>query len=130
MGSGYGAGMQTKTSSEVFVDTLAARDFGALAGALAPDAVAHFLLPRGPQETVGGEAIARRFEGWFGGAEKFTVVATGNEPVGRRRLLQWRFQLCRDGITDEVIEQVAFADEGPDGISRIDLVCSGFLAAD
>src|SRR5260370_29451160 len=105
--------MQTKTSSEVFIERLAARDYSALAEALAHDAVANFLLPRGPQEMVGGDEIARRFEGWFGGAERFTVVATSNEPVGRRRLLQWRFRLCRDGNTDEVIEQVAFADEGP-----------------
>jgi len=26
-----------------------------------------------------------------------------------------------------VIEQVAFVDSGPDGVYRLDLVCSGFL---
>ena len=51
----------------------------------------------------------------------------GSQPVGGRWLLRWRFHLCRDGQTNEVIEQVAFADVGPEGVSRLDLVCSGFL---
>jgi hypothetical protein len=94
---------------------------------MAPDAVARFLLPRGPQETAGADAIAGRFEGWFGRAERFTVLQAANEQFGRRWLLQWRFRLCRDGQSNEIIEQVAFADAGLEGISRLDLVCSGFL---
>jgi hypothetical protein len=41
--------------------------------------------------------------------------------------MRWKFRLSRDGQTVEVIEQLAFADVGPDGISRLDLLCSGFL---
>jgi hypothetical protein len=85
------------------------------------------LLPRGAQETVGADAIARRFEGWFGGAGSFTVLSTVHRPMGSRWLLQWRFRLSRDGQSNEVIEQVAFADVGPAGINRLDLLCSGFL---
>jgi len=124
----YGAGMQTTNLSQAFVDQLAARNFDQLAQTLAPDAVARLLLPRGPQETAGAEAIARRFEGWFGGATSFTVLSTIVEPVGERSLLKWRFRLSRDGRTTEVIEQVAFVDVGPAGIYRLDLLCSGFLA--
>ena len=123
----YGAAMQTTTSSQTFLDHIAARNFEKLAGTLAPDAVARFLLPRGPQETAGADAIARRFEGWFGAAGSFTVLSTVNQPVGGRSLLQWRFSLSRDGRSTEVIEQVAFVDEGPAGIYRLDLLCSGFL---
>jgi len=119
--------MQTTTSSQAFVDQLAARNFEHLAHTLAPDAVARLSLPRGVQEAAGADAIARRFEGWFGGASQFTVLSTANQPVGERRLLQWRFRLSRDGRSTEVIEQVAFADVGPDGIYRLDLLCSGFL---
>jgi hypothetical protein len=119
--------MQTTTSSQAFVDQLAARNFEHLADTLAPDAVARLSLPRGVQEAAGADAIARRFEGWFGGASQFTVLSTSNQPVGERRLLQWRFRLSRDRRSTEVIEQVAFADVGPDGIYRLDLLCSGFL---
>ena len=54
------------------------------------------LLPRRVDEASGADAIARRFEGWFGGAESFTVLSTGSQPVGGRWLLRWRFHLCRD----------------------------------
>ena len=119
--------METTIATRTFLDHLAARNFEQLAGTLAPDAVARLLLPRGSDQTTGAEAIARRLEGWFGGAESFTVLATADEQVGRRRLMHWKFRLCRDGESVEVIEQVAFADIGPEGISRLDLVCSGFL---
>jgi SnoaL-like domain len=119
--------MKTISSSQAFVDHLTSRDFEQLARTLAPDAVARFLLPRGPQETAGAEAIASRFQGWFGGASNFTVLSTNAQTVGRRSLVQWRFRLSRDGQSTEVIEQVAFLDAGPEGVYRVDLVCSGFM---
>jgi hypothetical protein len=120
--------MKTLTPSQAFVDQLAARNFEQLALTLAPDAVARFLLPRGPQETVGAGAIAGRFEGWFGGATTFTVLSTDHQTFGGRSLVKWRFRLNRDGRPTEVIEQVAFVDAGPEGVYRLDLLCSGFLA--
>jgi hypothetical protein len=88
-----------------------------------------FLLgyPRASSRSVGADAIAGRFEGWFGSATDFTVLSTGNQEVAGRSLLQWRFRLHREGRTPEVIEQVAFVDAGPDGVHRLDLLCSGFL---
>jgi hypothetical protein len=128
--SSHAAHMKTITSSQAFVDHLTSRNFEQLARTLAPDAVARFLLPRGPQETAGAEAIAGRFQGWFGGARNFTVLSTNTQTVGGRSLVQWRFRLNRDGQATEVIEQVAFLDVGPDGVYRMDLVCSGFLPDD
>ena len=119
--------MKTTHPSQAFLDQLSARNFDQLADALAPDAVFRMLLPRGADETAGAAAIARRFEGWFGAADSFTVLSTVNQQFGRRWYLQWKFRLCRDGVSDEVIEQVAFADVGPAGINRLDLLCSGFL---
>ena len=119
--------MENTTASQAFLGQLAARNFEKLADTLAPDAVARMLLPPGPQETAGADTIARRFESWFGGATSFTVLSTVNQPVGGRWLLRWRFRLSRDGRSTEVIEQVAFADVGPAGIFRLDLLCSGFL---
>jgi hypothetical protein len=85
------------------------------------------LLPRGPEVRSGREEIARRFEGWFALASDFEVLDSNREQVGPRNRLNWRFRMSRDGQSCEVIEQVAFVDVGPDGISGIDLLCSGFL---
>ncbi len=119
--------METTHSSQAFLDRLTARDFEQLALTMAPDAVFRMLLPRGPDDAAGAEAIARRFEGWFGGAASLSVLSAASEQVGRRRLLRWRLRLSRDGRSTEVIEQVAFVDEGSEGISRIDMLCSGFM---
>jgi hypothetical protein len=126
----HDAAMKTITSTQDFVDHLAARNFDQLARAMAPDAVARFLLPRGAQETTGADAIAGRFKGWFGSASSFTVLSTNHQIVGGRSLIQWRFLVSREGRSIEVIEQIAFADAGPDGIYRLDLLCSGFLPGD
>jgi ketosteroid isomerase-like protein len=121
--------MQNIQPTQAFIDKLSTRDFDGLAATLAPDAVARFLLPRGPEEITGAPAIARRLAGWFGAADDFIVLSTADEAIGRRRHLRWTFSLCREAEKVEVIEQAAFADAGPDGIYRLDVVCSGFLPA-
>jgi TusA-related sulfurtransferase len=47
--------------------------------------------------------------------------------VGLRQRLTWRFAVGWDDGSREVIEQLVYLDLGPDGIKRIDLLCSGFL---
>jgi len=84
------------------------------------------LLPPGPEVRSGREEIARRFEGWFSHATDFEVLETHRVVLGPRNRLSWRFRLSRDGQSREVIEQVAFVSGGQDGISEIDLLCSGF----
>lgn len=119
--------MNETSTADVFLAALCLRDFGRLADCLAPSAQARMLLPRGPEVRSGREEIARRIEGWFASATEFEVLDSNREQVGRRSRLNWRFRLSRDGQSREIIEQVAFVDVGPDGISGIDLVCSGFL---
>jgi hypothetical protein len=119
--------MNNKFAPDSFLSALSSRDFGRFAHCLSPSAHARLLLPRGPEERSGREEIARRFEGWFASATEFEVLDTHREQVGPRTRLDWRFRMIRDGKTREMLEQVAFIDVGPDGISKIDLMCSGFL---
>jgi hypothetical protein len=122
--------MNEQSAPDVFLSALSMRDFGRVAECLAPTAQARFLLPRGAEVCSGGEQIARRFEGWFGRGSDFEVLGAHREQVGHRNRLNWRFRLSRDGESHEVIEQVAFVNVGPDGISEMDLLCSGFLRDD
>jgi TusA-related sulfurtransferase len=109
-----------------FVELLAARDFDGLTSMLAPNTLARFLLPHGLEEYAGREAVAHRMKDWFGAASKLNLVDTSDNRIGSRRRMTWTFDVVRDG-REEVIEQVVFVDETPDGISQIDLLCSGFL---
>jgi len=118
--------MSYESAPEAFLSALSMRDFGRFAECLAPEVHARLLLPRGPEVRTGREEIARRFEGWFGSASDFEVLDTQHTQIGLRTRLSWRLRMSRDGQSHEVVEQVAFIDAEPDGISAIDLLCSGF----
>jgi hypothetical protein len=119
--------MSETSVTDAFLAAISSRDFGRLAECLAPSAQARLLLPRGPEVRSGREEIARRLEGWFAAGSDFGVLGTSNEPVGLRHRLTWRFRMSRNQQAPEIVEQVAFVDVGPEGISQIDLLCSGFL---
>ena len=120
------AAMAERTTSQKFLELLAARDFERLAATLASDAHARLLLPHGLEEHTGRDAIVGRIESWFGSASVFELTSSSEAEVGRRQRLTWRFSVVRDGRTPEVVEQVVFLDTGSQGIERIDLLCSGF----
>src|SRR5690348_617903 len=118
--------MPYESAPDAFLSALSDRDFGRFAECLAPDVHARLLLPRGPEVRTGREEVAGRFEGWFGSASEFEVLDTQRSEIGLRTRLSWRLRMCRDGRSHEVVEQVAFVDAEAEGISAIDLVCSGF----
>ena len=114
------------TTSQRFLKLLAARHFEGLAATLASDANARFLLPHGLEEYAGRDAIVGRIKSWFGSASVFDLTSSSEATVGRRQRLSWRFSVGRNSNSLEVIEQLAYLNLGPEGIERIDLLCSGF----
>ena len=121
---------ERRAAASAFLDALAAPDFSRLAVALSPDVCLRALLPSGPREWTGAEAVADRFARWFGDTEHHEVQdRTVDEVLGRIHLL-WRFRLqaARLGVGWFVVEQVAYADVGENGlITSLDLLCSGYL---
>lgn len=113
-----------KTPKE-FVKLLAARDFDRLAGTLAEDAEGRLLLPYGLEEPKGRDAIVAHFKRWFGGASRFELASSNEEAVGGRLRMTWRFNVEREGRR-EMIEQLVYVNLSPNGIRKIDLLCSGF----
>ncbi|MHB8614195.1 MAG: sulfurtransferase TusA family protein [Candidatus Dormibacteraceae bacterium] len=114
------------TTSKKFLEQLAVRDFDHLAASMASDAHARFLLPHGLEEYAGRDSIVGRIKSWFGSATVFDLTSSTEETVGLRQRISWRFSVLRDGRSREVIEQLVYLNLGPDGIERIDLLCSGF----
>ena len=106
------------TTSQKFLELLAAREFESLVATMASDAQARFLLPHGLEEYAGGEAIVRRIESWFGSASVFDLTSSSEETVGSRHRLSWRFSVVRDGGPREVIEQLVYLNLGPQGIGN------------
>jgi TusA-related sulfurtransferase len=114
-----------RASARKFLELLAARDFDRLASSMASDAHARFLLPHGLEEYDGKDAIVDRIRSWFGSATVFDLTSSTEDEVGLRHRISWRFSVVRDG-SRQVIEQLVYLDLGPQGIDRIDLLCSGF----
>src|SRR5215831_7194890 len=115
--------------ASAFLDSLAAQDFARLGGTLAADARMRALLPAGPGEWTGADAIAHRFDRWFGGTEDFDLVEAGAGPVGDRLHLHWQVRLRAErlGAGWFIVEQQAYADTGEDGrLARLDLLCTGY----
>lgn len=110
---------------DAFLSALSSRDFGRFAECLAQEVHARMLLPPGPEVRSGREKVTRRFESWFLRASSFGVLDSHRAQIGLRTRLGWRFRLSHDGQSHDVVEQVAFVSAGQDGISEIDLLCSG-----
>ena len=115
-----------RATSHRFLELLAERDFERLAASLASDAHARFLLPHGLEEYDGRDAIVGRIKSWFGSAIVFDLTSSTEDEVGMRHRISWRFNVVWDGGSRDVIEQLVYLNVGPQGVERIDLLCSGF----
>jgi hypothetical protein len=118
------------TPAGSFLDGLAAQDFAELGGTLAGGACMRALLPSGLREWTGVEAIAHRFERWFGDTEDFDLLEAAVGEIGGRLHLHWRLRLRAERLGPGwfAIEQQAYANTDESGrIARLDLLCTGYL---
>jgi TusA-related sulfurtransferase len=117
---------QPRDAANRLVEAIAARDFEAIAGALARDARFRYLIPARSSQIVGAAAAGAKFLQWFGDAGVLTVQSVRVEPLADRISIRYRF-LLRDRERWQVIEQQLYLDVDDDGrIAAIDLLCSGF----
>src|SRR5262245_12967057 len=116
--------------SNGFVDAVVQCDLTALADLVAPDVRVRALLPGGLREIDGVDALVERVDAWFGDGEQVDVVSSGTDEVGHKRHVWWRLQLHKPewGVgARRVVEQQAYLVVDDGRITRIDLVCTGFL---
>jgi hypothetical protein len=112
-----------------FIDGLANRDFDAVVGALTDDVAFRALLPRRVLDLHGRDAVRSTFDTWFGGAERWELAEAVVGEVGGRIHLRWRLRLTNPDIGPGtfLVEQLVYADAGPDGRLRdVALLCTGF----
>jgi hypothetical protein len=115
------------------LEGLAVQDFARLGDALTTDVRLRALLPGGPKEWAGAEAIAAQFACWFGDTEEFELVDAGIGEVGDRMHVHWRLRLRAErlGVGWFTVEQQAYAKTADDGrIARLDLLCTGYRPED
>ena len=110
----------------MFVAALTERDFGRLAGTLAPDVRMRALIPPGPVELSGADAATAKFSSWFADAEEFELMRSGSDTVADRLHVFYRLRVKKPGDHRKIVEQhlLCALDEGR--ITALDLVCTGF----
>ena len=113
-----------------FVAALAERNFTRLRETLADGVLVRALLPTGPVELEGVDAVAGRLEHWFAAAEEFALVGAATERLADLLHVTYRLRLgdhpFRPGSGPQLIEQHLFCRVELGRVTAADLLCSGF----
>ena len=104
---------------------VAQRDRDRLAAAFTDTARLRALLPGGPVESHGRDAVVARFAGWFADFDTVELVSAAGEPVADRLLVHYRLTL-RQGPRRWACTQTLIAKTVGEQLATLDLLCSGF----
>lgn len=113
----------------LFAAAVAQRDYVAIRQLTTEEVTVRALLPRGLEEWRGADATVDHFRFWY---DRF-LAAWGRSiktaHVEDRFVTGWHHEgNFKDGSGRHVIEQRAVLQVGDEGITQIDLVCTGFRA--
>jgi hypothetical protein len=104
---------------------IARRDGAQLAAAFTETVRLRALLPGGPVESHGRQAVVARFLGWFAAFDAVEVVTASDEPVADRHLVHYRLTL-RQGQRSWTCTQTLICKTTGGELATVDLLCSGF----
>jgi hypothetical protein len=101
------------------------RDSARLAAVVTGTVRLRALLPGGPIEEHGRDAVVARFGGWFDRMDTIGLVASASEAVADRLLIHYRLVLAQRG-TRWACTQTSICKIDGGQLATIDLLCSGF----
>jgi hypothetical protein len=104
---------------------VAGRDRARLAAAVTGTVRLRALLPGGPIEEHGRDAVVARFGRWFAGLDAVDLVESAGEVIADRVLIHYRLDLARRG-TRWACTQTLVCKVHDGRLATIDLLCSGF----
>jgi hypothetical protein len=117
--------MQHDPIAASIATAVARREGGRLGAALTGTVRLRALLPGGPVESHGRDAVVARFGGWFADFDSVELVDVAGEPVADRLLVHYRLTLRR-GPTRWACTQTLICKLTGDRLATLDLLCSGF----
>jgi hypothetical protein len=83
------------------------------------------LLPGGPIEEHGRDAVLARFDDWFGSYDTVVLTDVAGDEVGDRVLVYYKLVFDPDADR-RVLTQTVVCTLHDDLVGRMDLVCTGF----
>ena len=117
--------MNSHPQAAAIAAAVADRDSVQLAAAVTDTVRLRALLPGGPIEEHGRDAVVARFGRWFAGMDTVELVEAGGEAVADRLLIHYRLDLAQRG-TRWACTQTSVCKTAGGRLATIDLLCSGF----
>ena len=104
---------------------VAGRDSAQLATAVTDTVRLRALLPGGPIQALGRDAVVACFGRWFADFDTVDLVESAGEAVADRLLIHYRLDVARSG-TRWACTQTSVCKISDGRLATIDLLCSGF----
>ena len=104
---------------------IAGRDSTQLAAAVTDTVRLRALLPGGPIEEHGRDAVVARVGGWFADMDTVDLVESAGEAMADRLLIHYRLDLAQRS-TRWACTQTSICKIIDGRLATIDLLCSGF----
>jgi hypothetical protein len=117
--------MNTHPLATAIAAAVAGRDRARLAAAVTDTVRLRALLPGGPIEEHGREAVVARVGGWFADMDTVALVESASEAVADRLLIHYRLDVAQRG-TRWACTQTSVCKIVDGRLATIDLLCSGF----
>ena len=117
--------MNTHPQAAAIAAAVAGRDSAGLAAALTDTVRLRALLPGGPIEEHGRDAVVARFGTWFADMDTVEVVEAAGQALPGRLLIHYQLDLAQAG-TRWALTQTCICKIVGGRLATIDLLCSGF----
>ncbi len=113
---------------ERFVGSLLAKDWLGVEDVIDPAIDFRGLTPGSPWEAASAKSLIESvFQVWFEPSDDiYEIVAVSTDQITTRSRIVYRFRVRNEG-GDYVCEQTAYYDETADKITKLRILCSGFL---
>lgn len=113
---------------ERFVDALLAKDWQRVETVVDPEVDFRALTPGRPWEASESKTLVNEvFPQWFESTDEiYEILNVSSDRVVDRQRVVYRFRVRNPG-GDYVCEQTAYFDEADDKITKLRILCSGFL---
>ena len=117
--------MNTHPQAATIAAAVAGRDSVQLAAAVTDTVRLRALLPGGPIEEHGRDAVVARFGGWFADMDTVDLVEAGGQQLPGRLLIHYQLDLAQAG-TRWACTHTSICKIVDGRLATIDLLCSGF----